>query len=56
MRGEDRASLALETASGAPVSVIANVAVHGEPPGSVDRLRLIGSRGTLVLDGGGLQT
>ena len=51
MRGEDRAFLAFETSAGAPVSMLANLAVHGEPPGLVDRLTLIGTRGTLVLDG-----
>ena len=55
MRGEDRAFLALETAGGAPVSLLANLAVHGEPPGMVDRLKVIGSRGTLVLDDGVLR-
>jgi predicted dehydrogenase len=51
LRGEDRAFLAFETAAGAPVSMLANLAAHGEPPGLVDRLTLIGTRGTLVLDG-----
>ena len=55
MRGEDRAFLAFETASGAPVSLLSNLAVHGQPPGLVDRLTLIGTRGTLVLDGDALQ-
>lgn len=51
MRGEDRAFLAFDTASGAPVSMLANLAVHGQPPGLVDRLTLIGTRGAIVLDG-----
>lgn len=55
MRGEDRAFLAFETAAGAPVSLLANLAVHGEPPGLVDRLTLIGTRGTLALDGNALR-
>ena len=51
MRGEDRAFLAFETAFGAPVSLLANLAVAGQPPGLVDRLTLIGTRGTIVLEG-----
>jgi predicted dehydrogenase len=51
MRGEDRAFLAFETASQAPVALLANLAVHGQPPNLVDRLTLVGTRGTLVLDG-----
>ena len=51
MRGEDRAFLAFETAAAAPVSMLANLVVHGEPAGLVDRLTLVGTRGTLVLDG-----
>jgi hypothetical protein len=51
MRGEDRAFLAFETSAGAPVSMLANLLVHGEPPGMVDRLTLVGTRGTLVQDG-----
>jgi len=55
IRGEDRAFLAFETAAGAPVSLLANLSAHGEPPGLVDRLTLIGGRGTLVLDGDALR-
>ncbi|MDQ2780613.1 MAG: Gfo/Idh/MocA family oxidoreductase [Pseudomonadota bacterium] len=51
MRGEDRAFLAFETAAGAPVSLLSNLAVQGQPPGLVDRLMLIGSAGTLSLEG-----
>ncbi len=55
MRGEDRAFLAFETAQGAPVSVLANLAVHGQPAGLQDRLTLIGTRGTLILEGNTLR-
>ena len=51
MRGEDRAFLAFETASGAPVSLLSNLMVHGQPPGLVDRLTLIGTHGTISLEG-----
>ncbi len=51
MRGEDRAFLAFETGDDAPVSLLANLCVHGEPPGLVDRLTVIGTEGTLVLQG-----
>jgi len=51
MKGEDRAFMTFETAQGAPVSMISNLAVHGQPPGLIDRLTLIGTRGTIVLDG-----
>jgi D-apiose dehydrogenase len=51
MRGEDRAFLAFETAAGAPVAVLSNLLVHGRPPGQVDDLTLIGTRGTLRLEG-----
>lgn len=55
MRGEDRAFLAFETSSGTPVSMLANLAVHGQPPGLVDRLTLIGTRGTVTLEGDSLR-
>jgi D-apiose dehydrogenase len=51
MRGEDRAFLAFETAAGAPVAMLSNLLVHGQPPGQVDHLTLIGTRGTLKLEG-----
>jgi D-apiose dehydrogenase len=51
MKGEDRAFLAFETAAHAPLTVLANLAVHGQPPELVDRLTLIGTEGTIVLDG-----
>lgn len=51
MKGEDRAFLAFETAALAPISLLANLAVHGQPPHLVDRLTLIGTRGIIVLEG-----
>jgi predicted dehydrogenase len=51
MRGEDRAFLAFESADGAPVSLLANLAVHGQPPTQADRLMLVGTTGTLSLEG-----
>ncbi|ROZ77603.1 Gfo/Idh/MocA family protein [Ramlibacter sp. WS9] len=51
MKGEDRAFLAFETATQAPIAMLANLAVHGQPPNLVDRLTLIGTHGTIVLDG-----
>ena len=51
MRGEDRAFLSFETAGGAPVGLLANLAVHGRAPVQADRLTIIGSRGTIELEG-----
>lgn len=55
MRGEDRAFLGFETEQGATVSLLANLCVHGEPPGLADRLVVIGTRGTIHLDGDALR-
>lgn len=49
MRGEDRAFLAFETQRGAPVALLANLLVHGQPPGLADRLTVVGTEGTLTL-------
>ena len=51
MRGEDRAAIVLHTAEGAPVHLLANLAVHGEPPAMIDKLVLVGETGTIRLDG-----
>lgn len=51
MRGEDRATLLFETEEGAPVTVVANLAAHGEPAALEDHLVLIGERGTIRLAG-----
>jgi D-apiose dehydrogenase len=45
--GEDRAFASFETSDAAPVCLLANLAVHGEPPALADRLQLIGERGTI---------
>jgi predicted dehydrogenase len=49
--GEDVASILLRTASGAPVVVTGNLAVHGAPPLPSDQLSIMGSLGTLTVDG-----
>lgn len=49
--GEDRAFACFETAAGAPVALMANLAVHGRAPAAPDRLTLIGTRGTIELAG-----
>jgi D-apiose dehydrogenase len=51
MRGEDRAFIAMQTAGGAPVALIANLATHGRAPVLSDRLTLIGTHGTIELEG-----
>lgn len=49
---EDIAAIALRRRSdGALVQVTGNLAVHGAPPAPRDQLRIIGTRGTLTLDG-----
>jgi predicted dehydrogenase len=54
--GEDGAVLSLRRREdGLPVHVAASLAAHGEPPLPVDRLRVFGSHGTILLDGGRLQ-
>ena len=55
IRGEERAFMAFETAAGAPIALLSNLAVHGQPPGLTDRLTLIGTHGTAVLDGNALR-
>ncbi|AMM25179.1 Gfo/Idh/MocA family protein [Variovorax sp. PAMC 28711] len=51
MRGEDRAFLSFETASQAPVALLANLSVHGRPAAQADRLTLVGTTGTIELEG-----
>ncbi|MDB6000564.1 MAG: oxidoreductase, partial [Rhizobacter sp.] len=51
MRGEDRAFMSFETGSGAPVALMANFSVHGRPAAQADRLTLVGTRGTIELEG-----
>jgi D-apiose dehydrogenase len=55
MKGEDRAFLAFETKTQAPIALLANLAAHGQPPALVDRLTLIGTLGTIVLEGNTLR-
>ena len=47
--GETLAAIFLETAAGAPVTVIGTMAAPGYPPRPPDRLELIGRRGSAVL-------
>jgi predicted dehydrogenase len=50
--GEDAAVIALSLQDGgAPVVVTGNLAVHGAPPAPSDHLRIVGSAGTLALQG-----
>ena len=55
MRGEDRAFIAMETAQGSPVAVQSSLAVHGRAPALADRLTVIGSTGTIELEGNTLR-
>jgi predicted dehydrogenase len=50
LAGEDVALIALRSARGATVVVDGNISAAGYPPMPVDRLEIIGSRGTLILD------
>ncbi|MGV6873822.1 Gfo/Idh/MocA family protein [Pseudochelatococcus sp. B33] len=55
IRGEDVASLLLvRRADGLPVTVTANLAVHGAPPLPRDQLRIFGAAGTIAMNGGQL--
>jgi predicted dehydrogenase len=51
MAGEDHATVAFESDAGASVLLLANLAVHGEPAALVDRLHIVGERGSLRLQG-----
>ena len=50
MRGEDRAFLSFETATQAPVALMANLSVHGRTPAQADRLTLVGTKGSIELE------
>jgi D-apiose dehydrogenase len=52
--GEDHAMVMLKTAAGAPVLLQGNMAAHGHPPVFVDRMELLGDRGTIALSDGRL--
>lgn len=51
MRGEDGAVIHLSTVDGAGVSVFASFAAYGAPAQQMDRLAVLGDKGTLRLDG-----
>jgi D-apiose dehydrogenase len=51
MRGEDRATLTFDVDGGATALLLANLGTHGMPPAQVDRLTIIGERGTIQLEG-----
>ncbi|HEY3178948.1 MAG TPA: Gfo/Idh/MocA family oxidoreductase [Casimicrobiaceae bacterium] len=52
--GEDNAMVLLRTSEGAPVLLHGNMAAHGHPPVFVDRMELLGDRGTINLSDGRL--
>ncbi|GJD53659.1 D-apiose dehydrogenase [Methylobacterium crusticola] len=54
LRGEDTALIQLAGPDGLAAQVFASFAAHGHPPGAVDRLEILGDRGTLRLEGGEL--
>jgi predicted dehydrogenase len=49
--GEDGAVIQLATGNGAGVVIFASFAAHGHPAAQVDRLEILGDKGTLKLDG-----
>jgi predicted dehydrogenase len=53
--GESLAAIFLETAGGAPVSVIGTMAAPGYPPRPPDRLELVGRRASAVLEDNALR-
>ena len=55
VRGETLASIFLETSSGAPVEVTGTMAAPGYPPRPPDRLEIVGSKSSAVLDGEALR-
>ena len=54
MAGEDGAVIQLHTAAGAHVSIFASFAAHGHPAAQVDRLDILGDKGSIHLDGAAL--
>ena len=50
VRGEDRASMFMTTRTGAPVSVVGDFVAHGHPPVLRDRLEIIATAGTILLE------
>jgi predicted dehydrogenase len=51
MAGEDGAVIQMKTEGGGTVSVFASFAAHGFPAAQVDRLDVLGERGSIRLDG-----
>jgi len=51
VRGEDRVSMFMTTASDAAVTLVADYMAHGQPATLRDRLQLLGTNGAIVLDG-----
>jgi predicted dehydrogenase len=54
VRGETVAAIFLETAAGAPVEVTGTMAAPGYPPRPPDRLEIVGTRASAVLEDSGL--
>jgi predicted dehydrogenase len=51
MAGEDGALIQMKGSDGATVSVFASFAAHGYPASQVDRLEILGDKGSIRLDG-----
>lgn len=51
MAGEDNALLTLRTAAGAGVVLLGNMAAAGFPPAQADQMTIIGTEGSITLDG-----
>ena len=51
MAGEDGAVIQMKADSGGTVTVFASFAAHGFPPAQVDRLDILGDKGSIRLDG-----
>ena len=54
IRGEDRAALFLRGVNGAAVSLVGDFMAHGYPPQQMDRVEILGTRGTILLRDGRL--
>ena len=51
MAGEDNAVLALRAQSGAAAILVGNMAAAGFPPAQADQMTIVGSAGSIILDG-----
>jgi len=49
IRGEDRATLSMHAASGAAITLVGDFMAHGYPAEQLDRMEIIGTRGTITL-------